>query len=232
MTPNTSRTPASPGLSASALAALITIPTVAVIVGVAILLAVLNRPSAEDVAAERAATPAAADDSHYLDRAGDDAPTLVEFLDFECEVCAAVYPDTEEIREEYAGRINYVIRYFPLGGHRNSMTAAIAVEAAAQQGAFEQMYARMLESQREWGERQDSEAPRFRGYAEELGLDLTAYDAAVADPATQERVERDYAAGEKLGVSGTPTFFVDGELLEISFTSEISEALDAALAKR
>ena len=71
------------------------------------------------------------DDSHRLGAAGTGKVTLVEFLDFECEVCGAVYPSVEEIREEYAGEISYVLRYFPIPAHQNSMNAAIAAAAAA-----------------------------------------------------------------------------------------------------
>ncbi|WP_339328948.1 DsbA family protein [Sediminivirga luteola] len=137
----------------------------------------------------------------------------------------------EEIREQYDGRINYVVRYFPHQGHFNSMNAAVAVEAAAQQGQFEGMYRMMFETQAEWGEGQTSEAARFRGYAETLGLDMAAYDAAVADPATQERVEEDFNAGRALEVSGTPTFFLDGEQLELTAPEDLPNALDAALAQ-
>lgn len=65
---------------------------------------------------------------------------LVEFLDFECESCGALFPIVEQLRSDYAGEITYVVRYFPLPGHVNSMNAAVAAEAAAQQGEFEAMY--------------------------------------------------------------------------------------------
>ncbi|WP_449283636.1 DsbA family protein [Leucobacter sp.] len=219
-------------LTTSMRAMLITVPALILITGILVIVALLDRPSEEETAATRASTPVIEADSHVLDAAGEHAPTLVEFLDFECEVCGMVYPAVEELREEYAGEINYAVRYFPLPGHHNSMNAALAVEAAAQQGDFEGMYRMMFETQGEWGEQQAGEAPRFRGYAETLGLDLDAYDAAIADPATRARVERDFAAGEALGVTGTPTFFLDGEMLEIAYTSELAEAIEAALAER
>lgn len=78
-----------------------------------------------------------------------DAPTLVEFLDFECEACGAFYPVVEQIREAYDGKINYVIRYFPIPNHFNSMNAAIAVEAASQQGRVEEMYNKLFQTQTE-----------------------------------------------------------------------------------
>ncbi|GLU88051.1 thioredoxin domain-containing protein [Agromyces sp. NBRC 114283] len=183
-------------------------------------------------------TPAAADgelpgtrsNTHVLDEVGPDAPTLVEYLDFECEACGAFYPYIEQIRTQYDGKLNYAFRYFPLPGHFNSMNAAIAVEAAAQQGRVEDMYNKLFQTQTEWSEQQESRADTFRGYAEALGLDMSAYDAAVADPATQARVQQDVDEGRSLQVSGTPTFYLDGELLELSKYTDLTDALDRAIA--
>jgi protein-disulfide isomerase len=169
-------------------------------------------------------------DSHVLDDGGADAVTVVEFLDFECEACGAYYPVVEELREKYAGQITYVVRYFPLPGHFNSTNAAVAAEAAAQQGRFEDMYHRLFESQADWGEAQESRATLFRDYAAQLGLDMDAYDAAVADPATEERVRADFDEGRTLGVSSTPTFFVDGSPLTIERWNDLEIAIQNALS--
>lgn len=133
------------------------------------------------------------------------------------------------MKKEYGDRITFVIRYFPLPGHRNSGTAALAVEAAAQQGKYGQMYAKMFESQPQWGEKQDSQAPLFRTFAQELGLDLASYDAAVADEKTKDRIRKDIADGKALGVTGTPTFFLNGEKLVLNNEEEFRQKLtDAA----
>lgn len=185
-------------------------------------------PPQEETAA---ATPIVAENSHRLDVAEDGKATLVEFLDFECEACGAAYPSVEQIREEYAGEITYVLRYFPIPSHQNSMNAAIAAEAAAQQGELESMYRKLFETQTAWGEQQDSKAGLFRQYAQELGLDMAAYDEAVADPETQARVKFDFDAGVALGVEGTPTFFVNDEMVSVTSANDIRAALDAALDK-
>ncbi len=221
-------------LSPSAKAALIVIPAVVLVFGVFVLISYLsqNEASGPGQGQAGAAVPLVREDSHVLDDAGENAPTFVEFLDFECEACGALYPVIEDLREEYAGQVNFVVRYFPLDGHFNSMNAAVAVEAAAQQGQFEAMYSQMFTTLDEWGEKRESEAPRFRGYAEQLGLDMAAYDAAVADPATQARVEVDLAAGEQLGVQGTPSFYLDGVLLQPESIDDLTAAFDAAIAAR
>jgi len=169
------------------------------------------------------------EDSHRLAEAENSSVTVVEFLDFECEACGAAYPYLEEAREEFAGQVTFVMRYFPLPGHYNSKNAAIAVEAAAQQGALEAMYQRMFETQTEWGEQQESRAPLFRQFAEELGLDLKQYDADVADPATLERVESDFDDGRALGVSSTPTFFINDRMIELTSFADIRAAIEAEL---
>jgi len=168
-------------------------------------------------------------DSNYVDNVGPDAVTIVEFLDFECGACGQFYPYVEAMREVYEGDINYVVRYFPLPSHLNSMDAAIAAEAAAEQGEFEAMYQRLFETQSEWAGGTPPQTDVFRALAEEIGLDLDAYDAAVADPATQERVEADFDAGVELGVNSTPTFFVNDEYIETSRLENLPEAVDAAV---
>ena len=169
--------------------------------------------------------------SHVLDEGAEGSPTVVEFLDFECEACGAFYPIVEAIREQYSGDLNYVVRYFPLEGHFNSMNAALAAEAAAQQGSFEEMYHRLFQSQAEWGEAKESRADLFRSFAEELNLDMEAYDAAVADPDTQTRVEQDFNEGRALGVRSTPTFFIDGQQLQLERWEDLPTAIEEAVGK-
>ena len=181
-------------------------------------------------------TPAVPDDagqllwenSRVLSKAPNEQAVLVEFLDYECEGCRAAYPFVEELRAEYADTVTFVHRYFPLPGHRNSMNAALAVEAAAQQGQYEAMYQRMFETQEQWGESGEDQSAVFRGFAEDLGLDMAAFDAAVADPATEERIKLDVADGEALGVAGTPTFYLDGEVLNPESLEAFRDAVETA----
>lgn len=169
-------------------------------------------------------------DSHRLSSSADEEVTLVEFLDFECESCRAAYPLVEQLRKDYAGKVTFVIRYFPIQTHKNANNAAVAVEAAARQGKLEQMYTQMYETQAQWGEKQTSQAPLFRTFAVMLGLDMAAYDADVKDPATLSRVEKDRQDGLALGVQGTPTFFLNGKQLMPNSEEEFRAAIDAALA--
>lgn len=170
-------------------------------------------------------------DTHILDDAGEGAVTLVEFLDFECEACGAFFPITEELRKEFAGEVTFAFRYFPLPGHVNSINAALAVEAAAQQGELEAMFVRMFETQAEWGESQESKAEVFRQFAADLGLNLLEYDAAVEAPETLERVRADFEDGIALGVESTPTFFLNDRPLQLTSFDDLRAAIEAELQR-
>jgi len=201
----------------------------AFVVAVAVFLGIANGRDAADTTAGGDSL-VVRENSHRLSTAADGKVTVVEFLDFECEACGAVYPFVEQLREDYAGRVTFVARYFPNPGHANAENAAVAVEAAAQQGRFEEMYRRMYETQAEWGEQQESRAAVFRTFAEDMGLDMDSYDTAVADPATLERVLADREDGLALDVQGTPTFFLNGEKVEVETTDQFIALIDAALA--
>ena len=170
------------------------------------------------------------EDSHRLSQAPEEKAVLVEFLDFECEACLAAYPVVEDLAEEYGENLTVVARYFPLPGHPNSETSALAVEAAAQQGRFAEMHSVMYQRQTEWGHTNEDRSPVFRGYAEDLGLDLDAYDAAIADPATLQRVNLDRNDARGLELGGTPTFFLDGEQIQPATLEEFHDLIDTAIA--
>lgn len=140
--------------------------------------------------------------------------TLVEYLDFECEACGAYYPIIKQLGQEFPNDLRIVTRYFPLPGHKNSMTAAIAVEAASKQGKYWEMHDILFENQEKWGNKQMPTPQVFEAYAQQIGLDMEKFKADVADPATKARVQRDFDASEKLGNSSTPSLFVQGKKIQ------------------
>lgn len=152
---------------------------------------------------------------------------FVEFLDFECESCIALYPTIEDLREEYGDRVSFVVRHMPL--HSNSVNAALAAEAAAQQGEFEAMYQRLFETDEEWGHQPTSQEATFFGYAEDLGLDMAQFRADFEDPATLARIEQGQQDAQAVGVAGTPTFFLDGQRLDPVSVSDLKASVEAAL---
>lgn len=135
----------------------------------------------------------------------EDAPvTVVEFGDFECPYCAAAAPVLRQLVDQSEGQVRLVWRHFPLfDTHPHALTAALAAEATTASGQFWKMHDLLFQHQ-------DRLTDLDLGvYAAKLGLDGSS---VVGDAAQQYRpaVERDYAAGIELGVSGTPTLFING----------------------
>lgn len=155
--------------------------------------------------------------------------TLIEYLDFECEACGAYYSLIKQISEDFKDDVRFVVRYFPNPGHANAMTAAVAVEAAGKQGKFWEMHDLLFEKQKEWGEKQQPTPAVFEAFAEQLGLDMVAFKADVEDAHVQERVKRDLNNGIKLGVQGTPTFFLEDEKVQIRSYEEFKNKIEVAL---
>lgn len=151
--------------------------------------------------------------------------TLIEYLDFECEACRAYYPLIKQLGTDFPNELRIVTRYFPLPGHKNSMTAAIAVEAAARQGKYLEMHDVLFENQETWGNKAVPTPQVFEGYAEQIGLDMEKFKADVADPATKVRVLRDFDASEKLGNNSTPSLFVQGKKIQNPRSYEAFKAL-------
>lgn len=140
--------------------------------------------------------------------------TLVEYLDFECEACGAYFPLVKQLEAAFPNDLRVVLRYFPSPGHKNGMTAALAVEAAARQGKFNEMHDLLFTEQKKWGEKAAPTPAVFEAYAQQLGLDMMKFKADVASQSAKDRVQRDLDSGKALGNKGTPTFFLNGEKIQ------------------
>ncbi|MEY4509043.1 MAG: hypothetical protein RLZZ450_1165 [Pseudomonadota bacterium] len=130
--------------------------------------------------------------------------SIVEFSDFECPHCGAAHPLLSRVLEEFNGKVNLVFKQYPLDGHKNAAPAARAAVAAQAQNKFWELADLLFEHQRELS------PEKIRELAKSAGLDMTKFDADLASPATQERVERDKKDGAAVGVQGTPTLFING----------------------
>jgi protein-disulfide isomerase len=150
----------------------------------------------------------------YSKGAKDGKVVLVEYLDFECEACKAYYPVLKQLEKDFPNDLKIVTRYFPLQSHKNGMTAALAVEAAARQGKYYEMHDLMYENQPEWSEKALPSPDLFIKYAEKLNLDMNKFKEDAASESAKTRVTRDINEGTILGNSGTPSFFLDGKKLD------------------
>jgi Na+/H+ antiporter NhaA len=131
--------------------------------------------------------------------------TLLEYGDFECPYCGRAEATIRELMEGQSDDLSYVWRHLPLSDvHPNAQMAAEAAEAAGRQGAFWDMYDLLLTHQ-------DELAPRdLRRYAEQLDLDVDQFVEDLRQRRHAARVSEDVASADASGVSGTPTFFVNG----------------------
>ncbi len=166
----------------------------------------------------------------YIKGNPDASVTLVEYLDFECEACGAYFPVVQELAKAYPNDLKIVTRYFPLPSHRNSMTAALAAEAAGRQGKYWEMHDLLFTEQKNWGEKPTPTPIVFEKYAEQLELNMEQFKKDVASPEVKARVQRDFDAGEQLGNTGTPTFYLNGKKIQNPNGLEAFKALiDAEL---
>ena len=156
-----------------------------------------------------------------------DAPvTVVEYGDFECPYCGQAEPVVRELLRDF-GDVRYVWRHLPLNDvHPNTQLAAEAAEAAANQGAFWEMHDLLLDHQ-------DALAPKdLVRYAEELGLDVERFSNDLREHVGAGRVAEDVDSADLSGVSGTPTFFINGRRHYGAYDiSTLSAAVRAAGAR-
>jgi protein-disulfide isomerase len=133
--------------------------------------------------------------------------TLVEFSDFQCPYCARVTSTLEQIEKEYGDEVRRVFKHLPLGFHKKAPGAHAAAEAAHRQGKFWEMHGAIFGNQRQMSPEQYVE------YAKEIGLDMEKFTADVASQSVKSRVDEDTREAARLGVTGTPGFFINGRFL-------------------
>lgn len=136
-----------------------------------------------------------------------DAPvTLVEYSDYQCPFCARVYRDVlPALQEEYidTGKLKFVMREYPLANlHKDATNAAIAAQCAGDQNKYWEMHDVLYENQKELG------VDNLKAFAADIGLDTDTFNACLDGKETERRVRSDMASGAKLGVRGTPGFFL------------------------
>lgn len=139
--------------------------------------------------------------------------TLIEYSDFQCPACELYYPIVEQLLASSTVPIRMVYRHFPLPQHANATISAQASEAAAIQGKFWEMYRLIFANHAEWTELGD---PRevFVGYARLIGLDVVQFKADMDGAVAKDAVQRQLAEAQTLGIYQTPTFFLNGKIIE------------------
>jgi len=143
----------------------------------------------------------------------DGAVTLVEYSDLQCPACKSFVPTIDQLMTEFGDNIRFEYKHFPLPFHANAVQAAVAAEAAGQQGKFFEYHDILFDKQAEWSA-VAVPTSLFRQYAESLALDMEQFERQRNASVLQEKVMSDMAEGRELGVRATPTFVLNGEILE------------------
>lgn len=167
----------------------------------------------------------------HVKGAGTEDVTLLEYADFECQFCLQYYPTLKQVVAEYGDKIKFQFRHYPLTSiHQNAFAAARAAEAAGMQGKFFEMHDLLYED-RSWV---GSSTPTavFESFAERLELDTAKYKQDFASTSVNNIINADLAAGQKLDVTGTPTYFLNGKKVTINNTlDDFKKVIDAEIAK-
>ncbi len=168
-------------------------------------------------------------DDHTKGKA-DSKILLVEYSDFQCPACGAFFPIVTQVVDKYKDKIRFIYRHYPLPQHKNANAASLAAEAAGDQDKFWEMHDKLFGSQEDWSE-SETVAKLFEGYAKELKLDMTKYNATLKDSKLQDRIDKDIASGNEYGVNSTPTFYLNGKKLQnIRSAEDFNKAIEKAIS--
>jgi protein-disulfide isomerase len=148
--------------------------------------------------------------------------TLIEYGDFECPTCKEAHGAVKILLREFGKRLRFVYRHFPdTEAHPHAEKAAEAAEAVGAQGHFWPFYDLLFENQDHLKEKS------LRQYADQVGADLIRYDHEMQGRIYLQRVQENSAGARRLDILAMPTFFVNGQLVDVSFGLE---RLDTAIA--
>lgn len=155
-----------------------------------------------------------------------DAKTwLVEFSDFECPACKQFSENVETLRKTYPNDLLVAYRNYPLPQHPMSRKAAAAAQAAGLQGKFWEIDKLLFANQSELS---DSMIASLAGT---LSIDMEKYTVDSTSSAVQEFIDEDIAFGESLGISFTPTFYLNGMKLDLQSIEDLQKKVEETINK-
>jgi len=152
---------------------------------------------------------------------------VVEYGDFECPTCKQAAPGLRLLLERFASGVRVAFRHFPLEqAHPHALAAAEAAESAGEQGKFWEMHDLLFTHQ------DHLDARHLNSYAEQLGLDMARFTAEMDDHVYMQRIREHQDSGRRSRVRGTPGFFVNGRIQDVSFGLErLFDAVGGALRR-
>ncbi|HDH04124.1 MAG TPA: hypothetical protein ENG75_02150 [Nitrospirae bacterium] len=156
-----------------------------------------------------------------------DAPvTIVEFSDFQCPYCAGLQSTLQQVLKAYPDSVRLVLKDFPLSFHKYAKDAARAARAAGEQGKYWEMHDLIFENFK--GLNSDI----FKKFAEKLNLDLNKFMADYKSGKYDNLIQQDINLGKSLGVTGTPTLFVNGKRMQRRSFDDFKAAIEESLKKK
>ena len=160
------------------------------------------------------------------EKGGKNAPvTIIMFSDYECPFCQRGEQVVDQVMRTYGDRVRLVFRDYPLPMHKDARPAAEAAACANAQGKYWPYHDKLFANQQALGE------DKLKAYAGEVGLDQAKFDECLAKKPFAAAVDKDVADGAKVGVTGTPAFFVNGRMLSGAQPFEkFKEVIDEELA--
>ena len=155
---------------------------------------------------------------------------LVEYSDFQCPSCRDMAPIIKDLVSKYGGSMAFAYRHLPLPQHFNAPHAAYSAEAAGEQGKFWELHDKIFETQNEWKDLSaEDSVKRFREYAQALGLEMQKYDADVASESIRARVENNFQEARKMGLSSTPSIFLNGKRIQLTSYDQLTALVESAI---
>jgi protein-disulfide isomerase len=153
-------------------------------------------------------------ETDHVRGAKDGKVTLVEFGDFQCPACGTYESLVRQVTADNSATLKVVFRHFPLTQiHQNALSAAKASEAAALQGKFWEMHDILYDKQEEWSKGLKAN-DYFLTYATTIGLDTVKFTKDLGSKVIEDKILAEYKEGTVLGIQGTPTFFINGKMIE------------------
>jgi protein-disulfide isomerase len=142
--------------------------------------------------------------------------TIVEYSEYQCPFCARVLPTIKQVMNEYKGKVRWIVRDFPLGFHSRAKPAAIAAKCASDQKKFWEMYEALFTNQRNLSD------DDLKSYGKLVGLNQSKYEECLSNPQHHlDSIEENYRSGERLGISGTPAFLINGRKIDGAIPFEV-----------
>ncbi len=152
--------------------------------------------------------------------------TIVEFSDFQCPYCSRAEATLRQVEQAYGEKVRFAWKHEPLPMHPNALPAALAAEAAREQGKFWQMHEKLFANQTALS------PDGYERWAKEIGLDMGRFRESLRSQKNRARIDEDVSLAQRIGATGTPTFFVNGQKIEGAVPFEqFKQVVDRELQK-